>query len=148
VKSASVIIMHWHLQVACEHLVNAAESAAIIHPGTAYAGVIRAAMALAVIASDPHAAQDYGPTATADEALRAILGSLLLGIPAPETKAGPAGTPREAGQVLSPGAMSKAMEPPPAVLQQSWTSATIAPGDAFPFVPPAAPEVSQGALGL
>jgi hypothetical protein len=117
--------------------MNAAESAAIIHPGTAYAGIIRAAMALSVIASDPHAAADYGPTATADEALRSILGSLLLRIPSPESRAGEAGTPRAEGNVLSPGAMTKATAVPPHIIEQSLS----APSGA-------APEVTQGALGL
>lgn len=117
--------------------MQAAETAAIIHPGTAYAGVIKAAMSLVIIATDPHAAQDYGPMATADEALRGILGSLLLGIPAPVAQAGEAGTPRQPGQILSPGAMTKATAVPPHVLEQSLS----APSGA-------APEVTQGALGL
>lgn len=134
---ASAIIMHWHLQVGAEHLMQAAEVAAVIHPGTAYAGVIKAAMSLVIIATDPHAAQDYGPMCVADEALRGILGSLLMGIPAPESKAGPAGTPREPGQILSPGAMTKATTPPPHVIEQSLSA---------PFT--AAAEVTQAALGL
>lgn len=80
-RTASGVLLSWHLSLALEHACSAAEIAATIHHGTAYSGICRAAMALLALATDPHAAQDYDDQTTADEALRSILGSLLTGLP-------------------------------------------------------------------
>lgn len=103
-RTASGVLLSWHLSLALEHACSAAEIAATLHHGTAYSGIVRAAMALLALATDPHASQDYDDQTTADEALRSILGSLLTGLPVaraedPETRAENIPAPLNAPQI-------------------------------------------------
>lgn len=59
-------------------LHNAATISECSAPRQGRAGILRAALCCATIASDYRAAEDYGPSATADEILRYIVGELAV----------------------------------------------------------------------
>lgn len=71
------------MHVALERALHALSDAEIIGRSVPEAhggqlGLIRAAMAVTVIACDAQCAADYGPIATADEILRTLLGDLAV----------------------------------------------------------------------
>jgi hypothetical protein len=128
------IILAWHTQVALEHASHAAQLAIEIHGSAPIVGLHRASIALFAILSDPAAANDYGPTATADEILRCLLGDLA-------TRAG--GFPDD----VPPSPIL----PPVSPLPDSLTGQQAAPPAVVfnqAFLAQTAPEVPQGVLGL
>jgi hypothetical protein len=70
--------MHTSLALAAQFAWDAQETAMRIKLTGGQMGLIRAAATLLEIATDHQCAQDYGPTATADEVLRCVLGDFAV----------------------------------------------------------------------